>query len=93
MDTISAVEGTILDDDTVVKALEDLKGEAGDVAREVRRNAYSSCWFRVRQGTFSYMTFQSKGERSSSANRALWRRFHPFRPVLYLCRHPVVPEP
>lgn len=38
MDTISAVEGTILDDDTVVKALEDLKGEAGDVAKEVRTN-------------------------------------------------------
>lgn len=38
LDTISAVEGTILDDDTVVKALEDLKGEAGDVAKEVRRN-------------------------------------------------------
>lgn len=37
LDTISAVEGTILDDDTVVKALEDLKGEAGDVAKEVRR--------------------------------------------------------
>lgn len=37
MDTISAVEGTILDDDTVVKALEDLKGEAGDVAKEVRK--------------------------------------------------------
>lgn len=36
LDTISAVEGTILDDDTVVKALEDLKGEAGDVAKEVR---------------------------------------------------------
>ncbi|CAM9106263.1 unnamed protein product [Ectocarpus fasciculatus] len=35
LDTISAVEGTILDDDTVVKALEDLKGEAGDVAKEV----------------------------------------------------------
>ncbi|CAM9626393.1 unnamed protein product, partial [Hapterophycus canaliculatus] len=35
LDTISAVEGTILDDDTVVKALEDLKEEAGDVAKEV----------------------------------------------------------
>lgn len=36
LDTISAVQGTILDDDTVVQALEDLKGEAGDVAKEVR---------------------------------------------------------
>lgn len=35
LDTISAVQGTILDDDTVVKALEDLKSEAGDVAKEV----------------------------------------------------------
>lgn len=35
LDTISAVQGTILDDDTVVQALEDLKGEAGEVAREV----------------------------------------------------------
>lgn len=35
LDTISAVQGTILDDDTVVQALEDLKGEAGDVAKEV----------------------------------------------------------
>ncbi|CAM9128550.1 unnamed protein product [Discosporangium mesarthrocarpum] len=35
LDTISAIQGTILDDDTVVKALEDLKGEAGDVAKEV----------------------------------------------------------
>lgn len=37
LDTISAVQGTILDDDTVVQALEDLKEEAGDVAKEVRR--------------------------------------------------------
>lgn len=37
LDTISAVQGTILDDDTVVQALEDLKGEAGEVAREVGR--------------------------------------------------------
>ena len=28
------MQGTILDDDTVVQALEDLKEEAGDVARE-----------------------------------------------------------
>lgn len=34
------MEGTILDDDTVVKALEDLKGEAGDVAKEVRRSKH-----------------------------------------------------
>ena len=30
------MQGTILDDDTVVQALEDLKGEAGDVAKEVQ---------------------------------------------------------
>lgn len=41
LDTISAVEGTILDDDTVVQALEDLKAEAGDVAKEVSRSARS----------------------------------------------------
>ncbi|CAM9242548.1 unnamed protein product, partial [Chrysoparadoxa australica] len=37
LDTISAVQGNILDDDTVIKALEDLKKEAGDVAQEVER--------------------------------------------------------
>lgn len=41
LDTISAVEGTILDDDTVVQALEDLKAEAGDVAKEVS-HSYAS---------------------------------------------------
>ena len=36
------MEGTILDDDTVVKALEDLKGEAGDVAKEVGRSKHDA---------------------------------------------------
>lgn len=48
LDTISAVEGTILDDDTVVQALEDLKGEAGDVAKEVcvlgKKGVVVLCW-------------------------------------------------
>ncbi len=37
LDTISAVQGEILEDDTVMGVLEDLKVEAGDVVQEVHR--------------------------------------------------------
>ncbi len=37
LDTISAVQGEILEDDTVMGVLEDLKVEAGDIVQEVHR--------------------------------------------------------
>ena len=38
LDTISAVQGTVLEDDTVVKALEELKREAGEVRASQVKN-------------------------------------------------------
>lgn len=70
LDTISAVQGTILDDDTVVQALEDLKGEAGDVAKEVRgwlasvvcgaiwRNIREQCTPGVAASCFLFLCFR-----------------------------------
>jgi dynein heavy chain 1 len=37
LNQISAVQGAILDDDTVIRALEDIKGEAADLTEEVSR--------------------------------------------------------
>ncbi|KAG5186150.1 dynein heavy chain [Tribonema minus] len=53
LDTISAVQGTILEDDTVVSALRELKREAGEVAVEAART--DEVMAEVRAATDAYL--------------------------------------